>query len=396
MQQLDRRRSVLIYGHGGSANRGCEAILRSTAAMIRSELPDVEIAVASWRADEDRAAGIRDVEYLPEVPRVIRRLTPAWAYGVFLSHVLRDRAAAALMQHRYVVEAARRATVTLSIGGDNYCYGPPHWLYGINRGIRRAGGRTVLWGASVEPAAIDAAMRDDLARFDLITARESITFEALSRITRNVHLHPDPAFTLPAERLPLPVGWAEGRMLGLNVSPLAARYERVGGVLVRAAAALVEHVLRTTDLSIALVPHVMRPSGDDLVPLSSLHREFARSGRVLLLPATLTAPQYKGYIARCVLFIGARTHATIAAYSSQVPTVVIGYSVKGRGIARDLFGDESLVTPIQSFDDDRALVRAFETLRERAPELRRVLERKMPEIERQAMAAAGRLRPLMA
>ena len=41
----------------------------------------------------------------------------------------------------------------------------------------------------------------------------------------------------------------------------------------------------------------------------------------------------KGYISRCELFIGARTHATIAAYSTGVPTLVLGYSVKARGIA---------------------------------------------------------------
>lgn len=48
------------------------------------------------------------------------------------------------------------------------------------------------------------------------------------------------------------------------------------------------------------------------------------------------------------MFIGARTHATIAAYSSLVPTLVVGYSVKARGIARDLFGTEkNYVLPVQ-------------------------------------------------
>ena len=45
-------------------------------------------------------------------------------------------------------------------------------------------------------------------------------------------------------------------------------------------------------------------------------------------------------ISKCRFFVVARTHATIAAYSTGVPTIVISYSVKSRGIARDLFGDE--------------------------------------------------------
>ena len=62
--------------------------------------------------------------------------------------------------------------------------------------------------------------------------------------------------------------------------------------------------------------------------------------------------ELKGYIARCRFFVGARTHATIAAYSSCVPTLVLGYSVKSRGIARDLFGnEENYVLPVQSLQE---------------------------------------------
>jgi polysaccharide pyruvyl transferase WcaK-like protein len=40
------------------------------------------------------------------------------------------------------------------------------------------------------------------------------------------------------------------------------------------------------------------------------------------------------------LFIGARTHATIAALSSGVPTLSLSYSNKSKGINRDIFGNE--------------------------------------------------------
>lgn len=71
-----------------------------------------------------------------------------------------------------------------------------------------------------------------------------------------------------------------------------------------------------------------------------------------LIPSTLTAAQYKSIISRCDMFIGARTHATIAAYSTCVPTLVIGYSVKSKGIAKDIFGtDEGLVIPVSEITD---------------------------------------------
>ena len=60
--------------------------------------------------------------------------------------------------------------------------------------------------------------------------------------------------------------------------------------------------------------------------------------------------EIKGIISKCRFFIGARTHSTIAAYSTCVPTLAVGYSIKARGIARDIFGTEdNYVVPVQKF-----------------------------------------------
>jgi polysaccharide pyruvyl transferase WcaK-like protein len=70
--------------------------------------------------------------------------------------------------------------------------------------------------------------------------------------------------------------------------------------------------------------------------------------------------ELKYLISRCRFFLGARTHATIAAYSSCVPTLVVGYSVKARGIARDLFGTEDgYVLPVQDLCRAEELTEAF-------------------------------------
>ena len=59
--------------------------------------------------------------------------------------------------------------------------------------------------------------------------------------------------------------------------------------------------------------------------------------------------------------MGARTHSTIAAYSSDVPTLVIGYSVKSRGIATDLFGSyENYCLPVQELSEPEALIKGYE------------------------------------
>ena len=88
--------------------------------------------------------------------------------------------------------------------------------------------------------------------------------------------------------------------------------------------------------------------------------------------------ELKGYISRCRFFVGARTHATIAAYSSFIPTLVIGYSVKSKGIAKDLFGEYNhFVTSVQNLENKDDLIKAFRWLYNHEDSIRRDLKAKM-------------------
>ena len=79
------------------------------------------------------------------------------------------------------------------------------------------------------------------------------------------------------------------------------------------------------------------------------------------------------------MFIGARTHATIAAYSSCVPTLVLGYSVKSRGIAKDLFGtEEHYVLPVQNLENADDLAKAFCWMYNNENQVRTYLQEIMP------------------
>ena len=78
--------------------------------------------------------------------------------------------------------------------------------------------------------------------------------------------------------------------------------------------------------------------------------------------------------------IAARTHASIAAYSSCVPTLVIGYSVKAKGIAKDIFGTyDKYVLPAQSFYKNTELIDSFEWLWKNEDSIRNHLKSFMPE-----------------
>ena len=380
-----------LYNHGGSGNHGCEAIVRSTAGILQKD-----IALHSSDVLSDEMYGLNRIVHLKEdvvsplQRKSLKYLAFAFHHKLTSSDYLYTRFA-----HKDFFSSINKGDTAFSIGGDNYCYNGTDILAHYNRIIHRKGAKTVLWGCSVEPELLKApAIAKDLASYDLITARESISYEALKTVNPNTVLVADPAFTLERVDLPLPDGWVEGNMIGINASPLILQSGKDGQMVLDAYKELIKRILETTDCSVALIPHVVWESNDDRVPLKVLHDEFAGTGRVILIEDH-NCMELKGYIARCRMFIGARTHATIAAYSSCVPTLVLGYSVKSRGIARDLFGtEENYVIPVQNLSSADELANGFDWLLANETAIREHLQSIMLAYKTQAYAGLEELKQL--
>ena len=131
-------------------------------------------------------------------------------------------------------------------------------------------------------------------------------------------------------------------------------------------------------MNIALIPHVIWKHNDDRLPLLSLYKKYNSSGRLFMVE-DCDAEHLKGYISKCRFMIAARTHASIAAYSSKIPTIVLGYSVKAKGIAKDLFGTyENYVIPVQHLSKVNNLTEEFEWLSENEIKIKRHLNGFMP------------------
>jgi len=93
--------------------------------------------------------------------------------------------------------------------------------------------------------------------------------------------------------------------------------------------------------------------------------------------------------------VGARTHSTIAAYSTCVPTIVLGYSIKSRGIALDLFGTtENYVLPVQELKQGE-LRDAFVWMQEKEEEIRQHLNDIMPAYKEKAAAVGKELKEIL-
>ncbi len=384
-------KKVVLYMHGGSGNHGCEAIVNSTCRMVRAPL-----LLVTNSAREDSAYSLDGLCEVTEEKKIAdHRLAHMFYYGWRL--LTGDREC--YLRYRFgALQKKGFSPLYVSIGGDNYCYETlVEELILANRLFHKRGAKTVLWGCSIEPALLEREeVRADMRLYDKIIARESLTVEALERagITGNVCLYPDPAFCLAPEELPLPEGFAEGNTVGINISPMVIRNETTPGMTFSSYTRLMQYILEETDMHIALIPHVVWKNDDDRKPLSELYERFKSTGRVALI-GDASAPQLKGYIARCRLFIGARTHATIAAYSSCVPTLVVGYSVKARGIARDLFGShENYVKPVQNLQEPEELLAAFRWLMDTQSGQRAHLKAIMPEYCARAAQAGKEIQAL--
>jgi polysaccharide pyruvyl transferase WcaK-like protein len=66
-------------------------------------------------------------------------------------------------------------------------------------------------------------------------------------------------------------------------------------------------------------------------------------GDCYLLPGYLTAPELKWFISKLDCLVAARTHATIASFSSCIPTISMAYSTKAYGINSQILGNTDYV-----------------------------------------------------
>ncbi|MCI9325168.1 MAG: polysaccharide pyruvyl transferase family protein [Lachnospiraceae bacterium] len=394
---------LIVYMHAGSGNHGCEAIVNSLCHMIKEK-----VKLVSYFGEEDERYSLKE---LCEIRGERRFENHKAAHVLYYGYRKLTGDKESFIRYRYGdVFKKEAAPLAISIGGDNYCY--ENMLGDLrlaNSAFNRRGTRTVLLGCSIEPELLKRKeIAEDLRKYHTIIARESITYEALKEAfgktskeisektdkgmaeavsggCPEVLCFPDPAFTLMAKELPLPEGFALGNTVGINVSPMIQDNEKKSGVTMENHKELISFIIQNTDMQITLIPHVVWERNDDRGPLHELYRAFADTGRVVEI-GDGGCEELKGFIGRCRFFVGARTHATIAAYSMGVPTLVAGYSVKARGIARDLFGtDENYVLPVQSLEKKDDLTKGFQWLLSHEKEVREKLGEVMPGYKERAL-----------
>ena len=382
-------KKIFLCGNTGSVNRGCEAIVRSTAKVLPVRSGDIFLATFSPEQDISmaREIGINVIPYA-NYPTALHRYLCALTRMVFKKSV----AGQGIVQ-KPLFSRIDKNDICLNIGGDTYCYSRPTPSIALNNFTNKKGITNILWCCSIEKDKINSEILRDLKNYKYIFAREQITYNTLINMgidKEKVVKVCDPAFFLDCEKAELPKGFVKGNTVGINVSEITINEKNpfaYQNVIV-----LIKYILENTDMSVCLIPHVysVKNNTNDYPILQKIYSEI-KSERVLAVDKEYNCEQLKYIISNCRFFVGARTHATIAAYSSGVPTLVIGYSVKSKGIATDLFGTyDGYVIPYTELTEKNELLKAFKGIAERENEIRTRLNSFLPEYRQQLSDAVAK------
>jgi len=365
--------NVLISGITGFRNRGVEAFVLPTIQQIHARDPSWNFIIPTPMPDYDRqridspkVRFIKNDFFYPQRVTTNQKLR-----GIAANMIGRKR----WYENLGVNKTIRSADLIIAMGGDVFSsdYGSllnhlKPLKYGILNKVP-----IIFLAHSIGPfetADEIKAWKEVALRSSLITVRESATYDYLTEDLgvpeSMVELTADPAFLLtkPSNNTILKLldcyGISGKRpLIGIAVSQGISSFSAVQEKdHFNAWTRIIQTLISNTQAEILLIPHVqgIHISGDDRVMATKLLAINGTNNRLRLIGGDHSASEFKGIISACDMVIAERMHAAIAGLSSGVCTIVVGYSVKARGILTDLVGNELtndvLLIPVQKLVDD--------------------------------------------
>ena len=366
--------------HLNGGNRGCEGIAKGTALIL--DVDRTQLVGLCTNTILDRRLGIEKYLYLfpfnglSLLDKIKRRI---------YSYLIHDNDKRIQfdyhLQYDSFLDSIQENDIMLSTGGDMLCYVNNQVNYTNNK-LHERGVRTILWGCSMGPENLTPEKEETLHNFSLIYARESLSYEFFKGLgLKNVVCFPDPAFVLNPECVTLPDLFNHGAVIGINLSNYTVGDYNLNTEFGKEIRILLDYIFNQTSYQILLIPHVLWADQDDRIIARNVAEEYsAFSERLSILDSEkMNYQQIRFIISKCHLFIGGRTHAVISAYSTEVPTIALGYSIKSHGIAKDIGLPDEYVVDSKNIKNRGVLLDSFKTLENDYRKIKEHLHSFMPQ-----------------
>ncbi len=368
--------------HIDGDNRGCEAIAKGTAILLNEKKENLHGLCRNIPLDTrlgvDKYVTLEGIKNMPFLTHV---------YNSILYYTHLPLKPISFNPHMEFVKEIPKDGILVSTGGDMMCYGN-NFVITTNNYAHANGIKSILWGCSMGAENLTPEKEETLHNFTLVYARESLSYDFFKSLgLKNVCLFPDPAFVLEPEECPLPQCFSQGNVIGINVSNYVLGDFSLETPFGKEVVKMLDYIVKETKLNVLLVPHVLwdfpGDRQDDRQTAAVIMEKYGNTGRFSVMDAeNLNYCQIRFVISKCKMFIGGRTHAVISAYSTCVPTLALGYSIKSRGIAKDLGLSEKMVVDSKHIHHEGYLLDSFKYMYENEDSIREHLCKIIPEYKK--------------
>ena len=389
---------LLLTGIGGLYNYGCEAIVRGTHRVIRHFIPDADIVYASPRHESDQKT-IADLDISVVRREIPKRFSP--------SNIMRKLQGMAGIKKFSQFDSQRsieNIDAVFSIGGDIYTLQNRRGDY--NGSIVQytdyclsKGKKLILWGASVGPFSshpdIEKLIINQLKRFHAITLREDASFDYLNSFgLNNIHRCADPAFLV--EPGLIKTSTTTNNLIGINLSPLSAlTLNRHMAEVLMLQSQTISKMIDRFHVDVLLIPHVVCPemsNDDDLGYLLKLAQMVNKPQHVSVLQNAHDFIETKRHLVDCDLVIAARMHCAINAMTARVPTLLLSYSAKAKGMCRKVYDVDDYCFPIDfcsSSEHQNGFLETVEAILSHKEGIYGILNKSIPVMQEKAEFPIG-------
>ncbi|MDK2890656.1 MAG: hypothetical protein PWR21_1288 [Methanoculleus sp.] len=227
--------------------------------------------------------------------------------------------------------------------------------------------------------------------FDVVSAREVKSRDALiydAKVKKEILLSPDIANMMTFSNNNV----FDEKPIGISTSHQIIRQWNGEAGYIACMVNLCRHISQTYGISIILIPNEVQPLPDmnDITVSREIQEKLKEEDiNVDIVDSShMSSKELKNVIASCEVIVASRYHSCVAALSSGVPTLVVGWHYKYEELLR-WYGQDEWGIPTAECTPGK-LISTFDSFWEKRAESKKIITEKYPEV-RKAVIKTGKI-----